>query len=194
MGVDRRVYKEVFEPIVQPLEFIQLFPDVAYYKVLAIYALPLLPVNLCDSDHLNGNITTTESAEVEIDDVYLDDKELAQLRMVPIEDFFVSWMAKPKARIYLTTRKKTWQIPAQQDDARLNPAVEMLHLNEIFQFEDTEFWIKVTSHSATISTTGRLAFFGFRNILEEVSKADIPAGIKPTVVPVEGWPGTSKKK
>lgn len=192
MGVDRRVYREVFEPIVQAGEFIQTFPTVKFYKVLCIYPLPLLPVNMCGSEHLNADITTTESAEDEIDDVYLGKNEFAQLRVVPIEDFFISWMGKPKARVYMTTRNKAWRIPAQQDDARLNPAVEYMHLNEIFQFEDTGFWIKVTSHSATISTTGRLAFFGFRFILKEVKKTDIPANIRPTIVPTEGYPGTSK--
>ena len=192
MGVDRRVYKEVFEPVVQAGEYLQTFPKVKFYKVLAIYPLPLLTVNLCGSDHLNANITTTESAEDEIDDVYLDKNEISQMRVVPIEDFYISWMAKPKARPFMTTRNKTWQIPAQQDDARLNPANEMYHLHEIFQFEDTEMWIKVTSHSATISTTGRLAFFGFKFVVEEVKKADIPSGIRPTVLPTEGFPGSSK--
>lgn len=191
MGVDRRVYREVFEPVVQANEYIQTFPAVNYYRVKCIYPLPLLPVNLCDSDHLGGDITTDESDEVEIPDVYLDKLELSQMRVVPIEDFFVSWMAKPKARVYLTTKKKTWQIPALQDDARLNPATEYLHLNEIFQFEDTDMWIKVTSHADTISTTGRLAFFGFRFILEGIVKEVIPKGLRPTVLPTEGYPGSS---
>ena len=191
MGVDRRIYKEVFEPIIQANEFLQTFPKKKFYVVKVIYTLPLLAVNLCDADHLNGNITTAESAEVEVDDIYLDGLELAQLRMVPVEDFFVSWMGKPKARPYMTTKNKTWQIPALQDDARLNPANEYLHLNEIFQFEDTEMWIKVTSHSATISTTGRLAFFGYRFILKEITEVDIPKGIRPTVIPTEGFSGTA---
>jgi hypothetical protein len=192
--VDRALYKEKFEPIVQPNEFIQTFPKVKYYVVKAIYALPLLVVDLIDADHLGAavDITTTESAEVEIKDIYLDDLELAQLRVVPIEDFFISYIGKPKQRPYMTTKNKVWQIPALQDDARLNPANEYLHLNEIFQFEDTDMWIKVTSHSATISTTGRLAFFGYRFILKEIGEADIPKGIKPTVIPTEGYPGTSE--
>jgi hypothetical protein len=188
--VDRKVYAEKFEPVVQPGEFIQTFPKGKYYVVKAIYTLPMLTVNLCDSEHLNGSVTTTESAEVEIDDVYLDSLELAQLRMVPVDDFYVSWVGKPKARPYYTTKNKTWQVQALQDDARLNPANEYLHLNEIFQFEDTEMWVKVTSNSATL-TTARLAFFGYRFILEEITKDKIPAGIKPTVVPTEGYPGTS---
>jgi hypothetical protein len=190
--VDRGLYKEKFEPILQPGEFLQTFPTKKFYVIKAIYTLPLLTVNLCDSSHLNTDITTTESAEVEIDDVYLDKNELAELRMIPIEDFYVSWMGKPKARPYYTTRNKTWQVQALQDDARLNPANEYLHLNEIFQFEDTEMWIKVTSNSTTISGTGRLAFFGYRFILQEINETDIPKGIKPTVIPTEGYPGTSE--
>lgn len=190
--VDRLMYKEKFEPIVQANEFLQTYPAGKYYVVRAIYTLPLLPVNLCDADHLNTSITTTESAEIEIDDIYLDTLEIAQLRMIPIEDFFVSWMAKPKARVYYTTKNKTWQVPALQDDARLNPANEYLQLNELFQFEDTTMFIKVTSHSATISTTGRLAFLGFRLLVEEITKKDIPNGLKPTVIPTEGYPGTTK--
>ncbi len=189
--VDRTLYREVFEPIVQPHEFLQTFPNEKFYVVKAIYTLPMLEVNLCDTNHLNGNITTTESSEVEVPDIYLDTLELAQLRMIPIEDFKVTWLAKPRARPYYTTRKKTWNVPAMQDDARLNVANEHLHLNELFQFEDTEMWIKVTSHSAIITTTGRLAFFGYRFLLDEITQKELPERLRPTVVPTEGYPGTS---
>lgn len=191
MGVDRRIYKEVFEPIVQANEFIQTFPKGKYYVVKAIYTLPLLSVDICDATHLNGNLTTTESSEVEIDDIYLDELELAQLRMIPREDFAITWMAKPKARPYMTTKNKTWQVQTVQDDPRTNPANEYLHLHEIFQFEDTEMWIKAKANTTTLSAA-HIEFFGFRNILKEIKKKDIPAGIRPTVIPTEGYPGTSE--
>ncbi|MEM2849056.1 MAG: hypothetical protein QXI36_02130 [Candidatus Bathyarchaeia archaeon] len=183
--VDRKIYSEKFEPVVQPNEYIQTFPTVNYYIVKAIYPLPLLEVDLCDSDHLNANLTTTESAEVEIDDVYLDDLELAQLRLIPRDDFAVTWMAKPKARPYITTRNRTWQIQGIMDDARTNPANEHLQTQEIYQFEDTEFWIKAKANTTTL-TTARLEFFGYRFILEKVTREQIPAGLKPTVIPTEG--------
>lgn len=188
--VERKVYAEKFEPIVQPNEFLQTFPVVEYYKVVAIYPLPLLEVDIADSDHLNASVTTTESAEQEIEDVYLDTSELAQLRMIPRDDFAVTWMAKPRARPYLTTKNKTWQYQTELDDARSNVANEHLQLNEIFQFEDTEMWVKVTSNSGSLSNA-RLEFFGYKFILQKVEKALIPAGLKPTVVPTEGYPGTS---
>jgi len=191
MGVDRRIYREVFEPVVQAGEYIQTFPKGKYYRVRCIYTLPLLSVDLCDSEHLNGNLTTSESSEVEIKDVYLNELELAQLRMVPREDFAVTWLAKPKARPYMTTKNKTWQVQTVQDDPRTNPANERMHLHEIFQFEDTGMWVKAKANSGTLSAA-HLEFFGYRFILEEVEKKDIPSGIRPTVVPTEGYPGTSE--
>lgn len=190
--VDRGIFKKDFEPIVQPGEYIEVWPTPKsptkkYYKVEMVLPLPLLEVDVCDSEHLDGNVTTSESNEVEIDDIYLNDGEIAHLRMIPRDDFAITHLAQPKARRHMVTKKKAWQIQTILDDPRTNPAVECLQLNEVFQFEDTGFWIKVKSNSATL-TAARIEFFGWRLIVSGVDS--VPNGVKPTRIPVEGYPGT----
>ena len=186
--VERKLYAKYFEPIVQPGEYLELYPSNKKKYVLAdaIYPLPLLVVDLCDADHLNTTVTTTESGEVEIDDVYVDDNELVHMRMIPYDDFSVTWLAKPKSRVYLTIKNKTWKIPKLDDP--MGVAVEFFNLNEVFQLEDTEMWAKVTANAGTL-TQARLLFFGYRFILKDVTS--VPSGVKPTKIPVEGYPGTS---
>lgn len=186
--VERKLYAKDFEPIVQPGEYLEIFPKPKdnIYRAKAIYPLPLLVVDLADSDHLATPVTTAESAEVEIDDLYMDNLELAHLRIIPYSNFSITWMAKPKARPYMTTRNKTWKMPKLDDP--MGVAVEFFSLNEIFQFEDTEFWIKVTANTGSVDPA-ELLCFGYRLILEAV--ASVPVGIRPTKIPVEGYPGSS---
>jgi len=188
--VERKLYAKDFEPIVQPGEYIELYPrsEREVYVVEMVFPLPLLEVDLCDADHLNATLTTSESGEIEIDDVYADNQELLHFRMIPRDDFAVTWLAKPKSRTFFTTKNKTWMLQTVEDDPRTNPAVEHLQLHEFFQFEDTEMWLKAKSNSATLSNA-RLEFFGWRYILTKVSS--VPNGIRPTKVPVEGYPGSS---
>jgi hypothetical protein len=189
--VDRRVHVETFEPVVQPNEFIQTFPKYHYYKVLAIYGLPALPVNICDAAHLNAPLAfNVQSAQFELPDVYFDNLELGQLRWIPREDFAITWMAKPLARPYYTAKNQTWQVPTYYVDPRTNEANEHLHLSEIFQFEDTRMFARATAYNALGIAAAHLEFFGFRFILKEIAKSVIPSGLKPTVVVTEGYPGT----
>lgn len=190
--VDRRVYRKEFEPIVQPNEFVQTFPDHKYYRMLAVYPLPLISVDLCDADHLAvGLVAAVESDEVEIPEVYLDESEISQMRVIPREDFDITYLAKPKARPFLTIKNVVARIPTMYDDPRTNPAIEDLNLNEIFQFENTKMWLKATSNMALAAA--HVDFFGFRFIVEEIQKAQVPTGLRPTVLPTEGWTGEVSK-
>jgi len=193
--VDRKIYNRYFEPVVQPGEYLELFPrDVLKagevgVRVVTIFPLPLLRIDLADSDHLNASVTTTESGEDLLDDLDLDDGELAQYRLIPISDFALTYLAMPKSRPLMYNKKKTFQIQTILDDPRTNPAVEHLQLNELFKWEDTELWYKATSNSATL-TAAYLAVFGYRFICETVKS--FPTGIRPLCVPVTGYPGASK--
>lgn len=196
--VDRKINSRYFEPIVQPGEYVEFFPrsmlsdkTIIGAKVKTVYPLPLLRVNLCDSDHLNGNLTTTESAEKELLDLYLDSNEFGQYRIIPIDDFAITHLAMPKARPLMYNQKSKFQINTIFDDARSNPAVEHLQLNEIFEWEDTEIWFKAQSNTSTL-TAAYLAVFGYRFICAELVK-EFPTGIKPMCIPISGYPGATTK-
>lgn len=193
--VDRKIYNRYFEPIVQPGEYLELFPkDIldageVGVKVVTIYPLPLLVIDLCDSEHLNTTLTTTQSAEDKLDDLDLSKNELAQYRIIPISDFAITHLAMPKARPLMYNKSKVFQINTILDDARMNPAVEHLQLNELFKWESTELWYKATSNTATLSVAN-LAVFGYRFICEVIKS--FPTGIRPMTIPVAGYPGAGK--
>lgn len=193
--VDRKLYSKDFEPIVQPGEYLEFFPSDILDKpsvgvlVKMVYPLPLLRIDLCDSDHLAANLTTSESAEDELDDLDLDDGELGQFRLIPESDFKLTHLAMPKARPLWYTKNKTWSLQTILDDPRTNPTVEMLQHNEIFKWEDTDLYYKAQSNSATL-TAAYLAVFGYRLIVEKITV--FPTGIRPLRIPVTGYPGVSK--
>lgn len=193
--VDRKIYSGVLEPVVQPGEYLEFFPrdqlKKPYVGVLVemVYPLPLLRIDLCDADHLNASLTTTESAENELSDVDLDDNELGQYRLIPESDFKLTHLAMPKARPLWYTKNKTWSLQTILDDPRTNPAVEMLQHNEIFKWEDTDLYYKAQSNTSTL-TAAYLAVFGFRFIVELITA--FPTGIRPLRIPVTGYPGASK--
>jgi len=191
--VERKIYKKEFEPIVQPHEFVQTFPVIHYYEVLAIFPLPLISVDLCDATHLAvALVANVESGETEVNEVYLEKNEISHMRVIPREDFDITWLAKPKARPFMTIKNVTAHMPTMYDDPRTNPAIEDLNLNELFQFEDTKMWLKATSNVALAAA--HLDFFGFRLIVEEKTRVQIPANIRPTVLPTEGWTGEVSKE
>lgn len=195
--VDRKIYNRYFEPVVQPGEYLELFPSDALGKsgvgvrVKTIYPLPLKRLDLCDSEHLNASLTTTESAEDELDDLDLNSNELGQYRLIPISEFALTYLSMPKARPLMYNKKTVFQINTILDDARSNPAVEHLQLNEIFKWEDTDLYYKATANSTTL-TAAYLAVFGYRFICEVISA--FPAGIRPLTIPVQGYPGAGTKK
>ena len=157
--------------------------------VKMVYPLPLLRIDLCDSTHLNASLTTAESAEDELDDLDLDDGELGQYRMIPESDFKITHLAMPKVRPLMYTKNKVWTIQTILDDARTNPAVEMLQHNEIFKWEDYDLYYKAQANTSTL-TAAYLAVFGYRFIVDLV--AAFPPGIRPLRIPVTGYPGGAK--
>lgn len=194
--VNRKIFSGVLEPVVQPKEYLEFFPsDVLKGKAIGVlvemvYALPLLRIDLVDSDHLNTNLLTSESAEKEItDDLALDSNQLGQFRLIPESDFKLTYLAQMKARPLWYTKKKSWHLQTILDDPRTNPSVEMLQHNEIFNWEDTDVFFKAQANTSTL-TAAYLAVFGYRFICTPVQA--FPPGIRPLRIPVTGYPGAQK--
>ena len=51
---------------------------------------------------------------------------------------------------------------------------------------------QVTCYNALGLVAANLDFFGYRFILVARDRKDIPSGVKPTVVPTEGYPGSTE--
>lgn len=178
---ERFPFKEGFEPVVNVGENLKLLPlkdtltGVKYVRVLYIEALPFY-------SHDFGVLAAGESAEIEFTEMYMDDNELAQLRLVPlVDDVIITHLAQPKAQRRWVTKNTTWESLYEIGDPRNNPMMEKYHLNEIFQHEDDGLFVKLTSVvGVAVSTVG---CYGFRFVFEKLEK-------RPTVftpIPVEGY-------
>lgn len=178
---ERFAFKEEFEPVVNIGENVQLFPlkddktGVKYVKVLYIESLPFLL-------HDFGAVAAGAVAQVEFVELYLDDNEFGQFRVVPlVDDLTIDQLAQPRVNRRWVTRNSNWQSLYEFADPRMNPMIEKYHLNEIFQHEDDGLFVVPSSVGGlAVSTVG---CYGFRYVFEKLET-------KPTVftpIPVRGY-------
>jgi len=178
---ERFVFKEEFEPVVNIGENVQLFPlkdkktGYKYAKVVYIESLPFLLHNF-------GVIAAGAVAEVEFTQLYMDDNEFGQFRVIPlVDDFTLNQLAQPRASRRWVTRNSNWQSLYEIADPRTNPMMEKYHLNEIFQHEDDGLWVIPSSVGGVAA--GNIGCYGFRYVFEVLEK--IPTVFTP--IPVRGY-------
>ena len=179
---ERFPFKEGFEPVVNVGENLCLLPiketatGFKYVKVLYIEALPFL-------EHDFGAVVAgVESAELEFDELYMNDNELGHFRVIPlVDDLIISHLAQPKATRRWVTKNSSWESLYEIGDPRNNPMMEKYHLNELYQHQDDGLWIRLTSVGGVAA--GEIGCYGFRYVFEMLTT-------KPTVftpVPVQGY-------
>jgi len=184
---ERFAFKEEFEPVVNIGENVQLFPlknkktEWKYVKVLYIESLPFLLHNF-------GVIAAGAVAQVEFTQLYMDDNEFGQFRVIPlVDDLTLNQLDQPRASRRWVTRNSNWQSLYEFADPRMNPMMEKFHLNEIFQHENDGLWV-VPSSIAGVAN-GLFGCYGFRYVFEKLD-------VKPAVftpIPVRGYRTTIKE-
>ena len=185
---ERFPFKEGFEPIVNVGENLCLLPlqdkntGLKYVKVLYIEALPFHITNF-------GVIAAGVTGDTEYTNLYVEDNEIGQFRIVPlVDDLFITYLAQPRANRRWVTKNATWQSLYEIGDPRDNPLMEKYHLNEIFQHEDDGMWIQLTSVGGVAA--GNIGEYGFRYVFEKLDE-------RPTVftpIPVGGYRASATKK
>jgi hypothetical protein len=167
--------QQAFEPVAKVGDNLWLLPGdhpkSGYYRVL--FVEPIFEIQ-----HDFGTLAAGGSVEdVEIEDLYMADNELAQYRLQLLDDFKVK-VKQPLAKTRFGTDKLITEITAFSQQL----AQPELHRNEIFVIEDEKVLFTATNPTKYTSVKNRMRAFGYRYVLEK-----LPAPVTPfTAVNVGG--------
>ena len=171
------LYKEVFEPIVRPLDNVAITYSTdkstwTYSKV--VYVEPLQP-QVIDLGSLDASTTTNYPAvgsSKDLNELKLGENELGQYRIYPLDDIILE-VRQPAAMSRFVNRTSKTYI------TKVSPP----NFVEIFVYEDN-YVPQVVPYNPLFSAqdTSRIMIPGFRYIMEPLSSA--PESY--TVIPVSG--------
>ena len=165
-------YQHIFEPVVKVGENIAVFPTnkYGYFKVLYIRQLP-------EIIHDFGSISAEKTvSDKEVTDLYMNDGEIAQYRMMPLDDIVIT-VKQPLAKGIWTTRNT--QAAISQKTLQLQT---ITGISEFFVYEDEKIYFNVTNPTKYNISKSRVLFTGFKFAVE---KLPTPPEVY-TVIPVEG--------
>ena len=165
--VDRKIFSLHFEPVAQIDERIFLLPEKTLHEIEWIEPIPKLDLDF------GGIAAGSTISEVEKNEIYVNDNELAQWRFIPITDKLVATgMACPKALKCWTTKNESGNLSWNVD--YMDVPVETLQLTEFFQYKSkTRVFSLKNTGTADISAS-IVRFYGYIFILskkiEEIEK------------------------
>jgi hypothetical protein len=160
---DRYPFKKDFEPVVNVGEFLRLMPVDKYFEVEFVEPIPAI-------DHDFGILSAGQVLkDQELSFLYMPDNELAQYRMIPLDDIEITEFRQGKTPKW-TTKDTSGYIPPASD--YLAAISENLQLTEWYQFEyKTKAFITIRARSNV--STSRIRFYGYRFVLREVPKPPV---------------------
>lgn len=167
-----RAFPESFEPVVRKGDNVELLKSdkdiLGYYTVKYIEPLPR-------KQHDFGAINNeTSSGDTEVTDLYMNDGELAQYRMILLDDMEVT-ISQPKAKKRHATKSYVHTMTPYTVQAAP-------HLTQFFIFEDEKVFFDVKNPTKYVRGIHRIMYLGWRFILEKLPSK--PATF--TSIPIEG--------
>jgi len=156
------VYREEFEPVALPGEYIKVIGaggknNVRYFRVVAIEPLPIY-------EHDFGAINAGQTLEKqEVEALYVPAGQLAQYRIRVVDDVRL-YMYQPRSDAKFSTRKDRFHI------SRDIAGTDFVNLTEFFVFENQAVYFDVENPGSTNLSSSRVQFAGFKYVLEEVEK------------------------
>ncbi|RLJ08586.1 MAG: hypothetical protein DRP12_00025 [Candidatus Aenigmatarchaeota archaeon] len=148
------IHKVDLEPVALPGENIVILPDNKPFRVAWIEPLPAI-----DKDF--GSLAAgAETGDTEVTDVYTDENQLVQFRIIPLDDVEVT-VKQPRAKGRWVT--KVVQAKLIKDNPHDN-------LAEMFQFEDRGLFFNVKNPTSYTLPASRVRLVGFRFVLEPLSE------------------------
>lgn len=162
-----------FLPVVRKGENLEIIKSdtgevVGYYHVNYIEQLP-------EKIHDFGSIAAaTSSEDQEVTDLYMKDGQLAQYRIIPLEDVEVT-ISQPKAKKRFATKSYIHKITARTN--QIAP-----HQTQLFVLEDEKIFFTVKNPTKYARPKHRILYHGWRFCL---TKLPTPPPVY-TTIPVEG--------
>lgn len=158
------------EPIVRPFETFGVWTrDQEWKYYIAEYIEPLPPSEDLVVDF--GSIDALGTLEKQkVEEVEMDNDEIAQLRVVPLDDITV--LVKQPVRVIRHKLKK--RASRLTPMAPITPFNAGLDLTEMFVHEDTWPILDLENPTEYDTDVSRVMFFGWRIIGEETEKPEKP--------------------
>lgn len=168
---DRIIHNVDFEPVVQIGERVLLITPQGRIpaEVTYIEAIPWVEIDF-------GSLDPGEESEArELEELYVDENEFAQWRVVVITDNLKIVEHKcPAAAVYYTTKKgAVGEIPDYSTLSTYEP-LKNLQLTEFFQYKDTKRYMKVQNVGTSTLTESKVAFFGYVFVFEKLPREEKP--------------------
>jgi len=163
-------FREIFEPIVKVRENIRLLPVGTFWEVL--FVEPLHPIEY-DFGSINAGAST---GDTEITDLYMREGELAQYRVILLDDITIT-VKQPKAKTRYATEEKVTEISPFS-----HQIFKTMHPNEIFIFEDEKCYFVAKNPTRYNRDVNRVRFIGWKFVLKSIAQPE-----KWTDIPIEGY-------
>lgn len=166
-------FQTEFLPIVRKGENLELIKSdtgavVGYYTVNYIEQLP-------EKIHDFNSIATEASDEdQEVNDLYMKDLQLAQYRIIPLEDVEIT-ISQPKSKKRFATKSYVHKITIRTN--QIAP-----HQTSLYVFEDEKIFFTVKNPTKYTTPMNRILYYGWRFCLTELTE---PPPVY-TTIPVEG--------
>lgn len=168
-------FQPEFKPIARVGENILCQPEdkYGYFKVLYLEPLPEIVHDFGPLD------PDSETGDKEVTALYMPDGELAQYRIIPLDDIIITSLKQPLAKTRWSAKNVNFQLTKTSLQQLMTSP---MHISEIFVFEDEKVYFNVKNPTQYRQEKNRVKFIGFRYKLEKL-RAKPPVY---TVVPVEG--------
>jgi len=147
-----QAFATYFEPIVKIGENLLILPEqkYGYYTVTAIEPLPVII-------HDFGSVSSeSESKDINVSALQLNEGEVGQWRLVPLDDIEVE-VKQPLANTRSVTKEVTSKINAFS--VAFDPTLKH---TEFFTIKDEKVYFKITNPTKSDITRARVAFFGWK--------------------------------
>jgi len=168
-------FQPEFKPIARVGENVLCQPEdkYGYFKIIYIEPLPEIVHDFGPLDPDTG------TGDKEITALYMPDGEMAQYRIIPLDDIVITALKQPLAKTRWSAKNVNFQLTKTSlQQVMTSP----MHIAEIFVLEDEKVYFNVKNPTQYRQLKNRAKFIGFRYKLEKLTAR--PSVY--TVVPVEG--------
>jgi len=162
------IYTE-FEPVVSPRMNVRVLPDYGFYRVLTVE-----PIGIIIKDFGETLAPGTEARNKELQEVYMQDNELAQWRIWVLDPVGIKLKVVGQERLRGSTKYSTSVLYSFSPDTNEDDGV-----SQFFSYEDEKIYVDIANLTYDILTTQRIKLMGYKYVLEKLEEepeiyTDIP--------------------
>lgn len=163
---------EEFKPVVSPRMNVRVLPDYGFYRVLSVE-----PVGVLIKDFGKTLAADAESKNNELEEVYMQDNEMAQWRIWVLDPVGIKLKVVGQEKLRGATKYSTPLIRSFSPETNDDDSV-----SQFFSFEDEKIYVDIVNLTKDTLTSQRIKLIGYKYVLEKIDHTpeiytDIPFGL-----------------